>query len=233
VRQAGWGEYWLQVPASQNALAFVDNSTGTPAERMRLDSSGNLGIGTTSPISALGFGEGTSATGITFQSTSTTFNSGKVGVVRAIVTGSGNGSLVFETYEGGSGGGERFRITSTGAITSSDLADAVGYKGVPINSQSANYTLVMGDQGKTILHPIADNSPRTFTIPANGTVAYPVGTAITFINLINTVTIAITSDTMYLAGTGSTGSRTLGPYGVATAVKVTSTSWIISGNGLA
>jgi hypothetical protein len=45
VRQAGWGEYWLQVPASQNALAFVDNSTGTPAERMRLNSSGNLGIG--------------------------------------------------------------------------------------------------------------------------------------------------------------------------------------------
>jgi hypothetical protein len=59
-----------------------------------------------------------------------------------------------------------------------------------------------------------------------------VGTAVTFINMINTVTIAITTDTMYLAGTGTTGSRTLAAYGVATAIKVTSTSWIISGNGL-
>ena len=32
--------------------------------------------------------------------------------------------------------------------------------------------------------------------------------------------------------TGATGSRTLAPFGVATAVKITSTSWMISGNGL-
>jgi hypothetical protein len=63
-------------------------------------------------------------------------------------------------------------------------------------------------------------------------VPFPVGTTITFINMINTVTIAITTDTMYLAGAGTTGSRTLAAYGMATAVKVTSTSWIISGNGL-
>lgn len=49
VRQAGWGEYFMQVPASENALAFVDNGTGTPAERARFDSSGNFGIGS-SPL---------------------------------------------------------------------------------------------------------------------------------------------------------------------------------------
>ena len=91
---------------------------------------------------------------------------------------------------------------------------------------------MLADAGKTILHPISDNNARTFTIPANSSVAYPVGTVITFVNLINTVTIAITSDTMYLAGDGTTGSRTLAAYGVATAVKLTSTSWLISGNGL-
>ena len=103
---------------------------------------------------------------------------------------------------------------------------------LPQNSQSAAYTLVLSDSGKSIVHPITDNNARTFTIPANGTVAYPVGTAVTFINMINTLTIAITTDTMYLAGAGTTGSRTLAAYGVATAIKVTSTSWIISGNGL-
>jgi hypothetical protein len=81
-----------------------------------LDSSGNLGIGTSSPVSALGFGEVASGTGITFQSTNTTFNSGKAGAIKAVITGSGNGSLIFETYGGGSGGGERARITSSGGF---------------------------------------------------------------------------------------------------------------------
>jgi hypothetical protein len=113
-----------------------------------------------------------------------------------------------------------------------DGTDSVGFRNTPINSKSAAYTLVLADSGKTILHPTSDNNARTFTIPANSSVAYPLGTVLTFVNLINTVTIAITSDTMYLAGDGSTGSRTLAAYGVATAVKVASTTWLISGNGL-
>lgn len=100
------------------------------------------------------------------------------------------------------------------------------------NSQSGAYTTVLTDGGKFILHPAADNNPRTFTIAANGSVAYPIGTAITFINEINTVTIAITTDTMVLASAGTTGSRTLAANGIATAVKITSTKWIISGSGL-
>jgi hypothetical protein len=47
-----------------------------------------------------------------------------------------------------------------------------------------------------------------------------------------TVTISITTDTMYLGGTGSTGNRTLAAYGMATAVKVTTNTWFISGLGL-
>ena len=117
-------------------------------------------------------------------------------------------------------------------VPDATYATAPGYVGLPQISKSANYTLIYTDAGKSIVHPITDNNARTFTIPNNGSVPYPVGTAITFINLINTVTIAITTDTMYLAGAGTTGSRTLAAYGLATAVKVTATSWIISGNGL-
>ena len=106
--------------------------------------------------------------------------------------------------------------------------------GVPIsqNSQSTAYTLVLSDGGGSVLHPTADNNARTFTIPANASVAYAVGTVITFINQINTVTIAINSDTLQLAGTATTGSRTLAAGGLATATKVTSTLWFISGPGL-
>lgn len=107
-------------------------------------------------------------------------------------------------------------------------------RSIPQNSQSAAYTLVLSDAGKHILHPSADATPRTFTIPANASVAYPIGTAITFVNqnAAGVVTIAITSDTLRLAGAGTTGSRTLAANGVATALKITSTAWIISGTGL-
>ena len=123
---------------------------------------------------------------------------------------------------------------SSGTLSSCtvDGTDAVGFRNTPVNSQSAAYTLVLADSGKTILHPIADNNARTFTIPANSSVNYPIGTVISFVNLINTVTIAITSDTMYLANDGATGSRTLAAYGMASAMKVASTTWIISGSGL-
>lgn len=102
------------------------------------------------------------------------------------------------------------------------------------NSQSTAYTLVLGDAGKTILHPSADTTARIFTVPANSSVAYPVGTCITIVNqnAAGVVTVAITTDTMRLAGAGTTGARTLAANGVATLIKLTSTEWIISGVGL-
>ena len=121
-------------------------------------------------------------------------------------------------------------VTQTLPLTDSTT---LGYLNAPVNEQSAAYTAVLADAGKVILHPSTDANARTFTIPANGSVAYPTGTVLTFINMTSqVVTISITTDTLYLAGTGSTGSRSLAQYGIATAVKMTSTTWLISGNGL-
>ena len=115
-----------------------------------------------------------------------------------------------------------------------DGTNSVGYLNIPQNSQSTAYTLVAADSGKHILHPSADTTARTWTIPANSSVPFPIGTAVTFINQngAGVITIAITSDTMRLAGAGTTGNRTLAANGIATAIKVTSTEWIISGTGL-
>jgi hypothetical protein len=124
---------------------------------------------------------------------------------------------------------------SSGALTNctADGTDAVGFRNVPIASKSAAYTTVLADSGKVIFHPSTDANARTFTIDSNANVAYALGTVLTFINMTSqAVTVAITSDTMYLAGTGTTGSRTLAQYGMATAIKMTSTTWIISGSGL-
>lgn len=122
---------------------------------------------------------------------------------------------------------------SSGTLTNctADGTNAVGFRHIPQISQSAAYTLVLTDAGKHILHPSADTTARIFTIPANSSVAFPIGTAVTFVNQNagGVITIAITTDTLRLAGAGTTGSRTLAANGVATAIKLTSTEWIISG----
>jgi hypothetical protein len=112
--------------------------------------------------------------------------------------------------------------------------DAKGAVGIPQNSQSTAYTLVLADANKHILHPSADTTARVLTIPANSSVAFPIGTAVTIVNqnAAGIITISITTDTMRLGGAGTTGSRTLAANGVATALKITSTEWIITGTGL-
>lgn len=129
----------------------------------------------------------------------------------------------------------RFIIGATTPVSQGKYAyeSAGGFRGVPINSQSGNYTTVAEDAGRAILHPSGGGAGDTFTIASNATVAYEVGTAITFINMdSNAVSIAIDSDTMNLAGAGTAGTRTMAQYGIATAIKVTSTGWLISGTNL-
>lgn len=103
-----------------------------------------------------------------------------------------------------------------------------------VNSQSAAYAIVAGDAATVILHPSADTTARTFTIPANSSVAFREGTELHFVNQngAGVVTIAITSDTMRLASAGTTGNRSLAANGTAIARKITATEWIISGTGL-
>lgn len=111
--------------------------------------------------------------------------------------------------------------------------DAITYRGLPQNIQAGNYTLLLTDTGKHIYHASGAGAGDTYTIPANASVAFPIGTTVTFVNEdSNAVSIAITTDTLTLAGSTSTGTRTLGQNGVATALKTTATKWVISGPGV-
>jgi hypothetical protein len=197
----------------------------------------SAGTGVTVPVNARAtlFCDGTNVVGAVNYLTALTLGaalpvaSGGTGAT----TATGSGAVVLQTSPSLT---TPALGTPTAGVLSActvDGTDAVGFRNAPVNSRSADYTLVLADSGKTIFHPASDNNARTFTIPANSSVAYPVGTVVSFINLaVANVTIAITSDTMYLAGPGTTGSRTLAQFGIASALKVSSTDWVISGNGL-
>lgn len=139
----------------------------------------------------------------------------------------------------GTGDPEDASVSQMNVLLQGDgsVGGASGFRNIPQNSQSVDYTAVLADSGKHLLHPSSDANARDFTIPAHGSVAFPLGTSITFVNRTTEVlSIEITTDTLILAGTTTTGTRSLALNGMATAIKITFGAapdiWIISGAGL-
>lgn len=128
------------------------------------------------------------------------------------------------------GGVVAFANGATIVPTATPATTEVGYLGVPQNTQNGTYTTVMADAGKHIYH--TSGSAHTWTIDSNANVAYPIGTILTFINenAGGIVTLAITSDTLRWGS--STGSRSLAANGTCSAVKVASTTWRLTGDGI-
>jgi hypothetical protein len=219
------GQTGVVIPDGKTVLVYNNGTDVVTA----VDHIPSLTLGAALPVASGGTGITSFGSGVaTFLGTPSSAN-----LATAVTDETGSGSLVFATSPSLVTPVLGTPTSGTLSTCTVDGTDAVGFRNTPVNSQSADYTLVLADSGKTIFHPAADNNARTFTIPANSSVAYAVGTVLTFVNLAAAdVTIAITTDTMYLAGPGTTGSRTLAEYGIASAVKLASTDWLISGNGL-
>jgi hypothetical protein len=128
-------------------------------------------------------------------------------------------------------GSQNFDFKAGTVTTNNASASEVGYKGTPPNTQNGNYTLVLADAGGLIRKQ--SGAGNTITIPANASVAFPDGTIITIDNDSgNAVSIAITTDVLELAGTGTTGTRTLSDNGSCSIQKIASTKWRIAGTGV-
>ena len=143
------------------------------------------------------------------------------------------GTLAVTTVPAANGGtgitspgtsGNVLTSNGTGWTSSALPVSAVAY---PQNIQSADYTLLIGDAGKQIFHPASDANVRTFTIPANSVVAFPIGTVVLFTveNLGTQVNVAITSDTL-INGSGVTGTQVVLPNNTLMCIKVTATKWM-------
>jgi hypothetical protein len=210
--------------------AILAGSGGTS---FQIGSAGNVTIGAPSSGNTLSTTGASGALAASFQSNTTTGSAFGVSI-----NGGTNSSDYGLTITNATATTTYFRVRGDGVILGTDLAPGIfnqfelGYKDIPRNAQTTNYTLALSDRGKFIY---AGSGLSSVTIPANGSVAFSIGSTVVVVN--NTggsITIPITTDTLnwFQGGSNSTGTRTIAASSVVTLLKVDTTVWVITGNGI-
>ena len=117
-----------------------------------------------------------------------------------------------------------------------DVLSAAMYNGLvafTLNAQTGTtYTTVLNDSYQTLI-TMSNASANALKIPTNASVAHPVGTVITVLNIgAGTCTIsAVTSGTTTVLSAGATAAApTLGQYKSAALIKTATDTWYVVGS---
>jgi hypothetical protein len=119
-------------------------------------------------------------------------------------------------------------LTTVGDITMT--GQLVGFRGVPLTT-SGSTTYVLADSGKGYL---ANAAGVTFTVPPNSSVAFPIGTIlVAATGGGGSATIAQGAGvSLRLAGSGTSGNRSMTQNSYATIYKTGTDVWLVSGPGV-
>jgi hypothetical protein len=98
-------------------------------------------------------------------------------------------------------------------------------KHVVSNTQTDSYQLVLADDGKLII--MNKGSANDLTVPANATVAFPIGTQIAIQQLGAGQTTIVAAGGVTLQATP--GLKISAQYGTATLLKTATNTWVVAG----
>jgi len=206
---------WDIAPTNNSDIAGISISEGCPAG------------GINDAIRALMAQVAAWITGAVFK----TPNAGTTGGVRVAGNAtSGNAILQFVDSSMTSQWGY-ISATASGGLTFADgggTPRAIGYRNIPLTAKTASYQIALTDVGQGV------STTAGVTVPPNSTTAFAVGDTIAiYNNSASSITITQGSGvTLRLAGSATTGNRTLAQRGVGTLIKIASDEWVISGMGV-
>ncbi len=196
---------------SSNTTFTLPGTDGGANQFLQTDGSGNLTFASAVTSASLGTGVAT------FLATPSSSN-----LAAAVTDETGSGSLVFATSP-------TLVTPVLGTPTSGTLSNCtvdgtnpVGFRNVPISSNSTN-TLVVGDVGKVLSVTAGQTVPNS-TFAAGDVV-------VIFNNSSSSITLTMSITTAYIAGTDSDkATMTLATRGVATILFISGTVCVVSGN---
>lgn len=124
---------------------------------------------------------------------------------------------------------------ATFPVTTGDVLTSAIYNSLPTftigTANTADYTAVLADQYQ-VLEIMNKATAIAFKIPTNASVAFPVGTAITVLNIgAGTCTISATTPatTTILSAGATAASPTLAQYKSAVCIKTATDTWYVVG----
>lgn len=226
----------LQVWGNNGTVGYIGTSNAkeidlitNSATRIAIASTGNV------TVNAPSSGVAVSASGASGQYAGQFIGLNSSGNSRGLqVIGGTNSSDVALIVANAAQTTNYFEVRGDGVVFGNDGTNLIelGYKDLPQNGQSGNYTLALSDRGK---HIFFSSGTDTCTIPANASVAFPVGSTIVIVNSTgNNLTLQITTDQLswFQGGSTSSGTRTIANGSVVTILKVASGTWVLTGGGI-
>jgi hypothetical protein len=110
--------------------------------------------------------------------------------------------------------------------------DSVGFRGIPVNTQDANYTFTVADGGKMVRH--TDVTARAYTINPVASTAYPVGHTIIIRNVGSGIVTLTRGGGVSLrkAGSSTDANVAVAQWGMATLVHEATDVWVVTGSGI-
>ena len=114
----------------------------------------------------------------------------------------------------------------TNAAGGGTLTGAAIYYGFN-TSTGSSYTLVLSDAGKVL--PVINSSANTITVPLNSSVAFPTGTAVTFVQT-GAGQTSVTGASGVAVNSEGSRLKLKGQYAAATLLKTDTDTWVAFGN---
>jgi len=201
---------------------FVFANGTAKTERMRIDASGNVGIGTSSPGGLLDINSSTGNDRLLLS------YSGSVKAAFGVTTAGvaymyHHTSATFPMWISATG---NFGIGTTSPTAKLDVVGGINYQN-QFNRQTASYTLVLADASKIVETNVA--TANNLTIPLNSSVAFPIGTEIQVLQYgAGQTTIVATSGVTTRSKSGQL--KIANQYTGVTLVKVGTDEWYVIGN---